>query len=279
MFVKKPGKDRRYLLPFLFILSLVLAACGGAAPSVDTVAAEPPADGEPANAETTQAPSDGGQAAGVCANPYFPVVVGATRVYASSSPDFGDFGYTETVSDVRADGFTLTTQFDELTRTQEWSCGSDGLAALEYSGGNSAAITTTGLQGSFTTTEMSGVTLPPSITPGATWNQSFTVEGVLDMGEAGQATAIGSAAATLEAIGVESVTVPAGTFNAMRIEVHTTVDMQASIMGMNVPVALESTTISWYAEGVGLVKSEDSASIEGTEAISTTTELQSYTVP
>ena len=80
------------------------------------------------------------------------------------------------------------------------------------------------------------------------------------------------------AIGVESVSVPAGTFEAMKVEVVTTVNINATFQGTTVPVTFTSTTTSWFAQGVGWVKS-DSVSDFGDISTSESIELVSYNIP
>lgn len=270
MFAKEGSLTRKSLLPLLFAIALVVSACGGTPPAGDT-------GGEPTAAEAAQ--SGSGAVAGACANPLYPVVQGATHVYSSTTTDLGTSSFTQTITEVRADGFTLTSQFDELTLIQEWSCSAEGIAALDYAGGSSAALSTSGLNGQFETTDMTGVTLPASLAPGATWSQTFTIAGTMDMGEAGEIPATGGASIDFEAIGLESVTVPAGSFNAMRIESHTIFTIQITMQGVEIPVTYEGDAVSWYVEGIGWVKTDDVAIVEGAEPINTIIEMQSYTIP
>jgi hypothetical protein len=266
---------RKPLATLSLVFVLLLSACGGQS--------EPgtgyQGGGVAPIAETTQPSSGGAQGAEACANPYYPAVQGASHVYAGTSSDVGAFSFTQTISEVRADGFTLTSQFDELTLSQEWSCGPDGIALLDYAGGGAAAIHTTGLQGTFTTTDMSGVTLPANVSAGSTWNQAFSLEAVLDMGEAGEASGTGSATIDYQAIGFEPVTVPAGTFDAMRVESTLSTNIEATFAGLTVPVMLTTHTVSWFVEGIGRVKAEETATFEGAEPMVTTIELQSYLIP
>jgi hypothetical protein len=254
---------------------LLLSACGGQG----QLSSGGQEGGEAPVAEATQSSSGGAQVTGACANSFYPVVQGASHVYSGNSPEVGAFTFTQTVSEVRADGFTLTSQYDDLTLTQQWSCGPDGIALLDYAGGGAAAISTAGLQGTFTTTEMSGVTLPASMSPGSTWNQAFSLEALLDMGEAGEASGTGSATIDYQAIGTESVTVPAGTFDAMRVESTLSTNIEATFAGLTVPVMLTTQTVSWFVDGVGWIKAEETATFEGAESMVTTIELQSYTIP
>jgi hypothetical protein len=280
MFVKQISQSS--LLPFLLVTGLLLAACGGTAPTGDAGSAPTGAEAtgatQPTVAVATQ-DSGGVPASGACAHPFYPVVLNATHAYIISGEGIDTSNFTQTITEMRADGFTLTSQFDELTLTQQWTCSAEGIAALEYGGGSAAVLSAVGLNAQFKTTNMTGVSLPANLIPGATWNQSFSIEGTMDMGEAGEASAAGSAVMDFEAIGMESVSVAAGTFDAMRVETTTSINMQVTMMGLKVPVMFEGNTISWYAEGIGWIKSDDTATLEGADPIVTTIELQSYTTP
>lgn len=253
----------RRILPGLFLgAALLLAACGGGGTVGGTGAGAGPTATEP----------------GLCANDFFPVVDGATWTYTSTGGPTGDSSWTSTISNVRADGFTFNNQFDELSTTQEWSCTPAGLAALQYGGGPEASLTAEALTGTFETTDAEGVSVPVHIAAGDTWTQTFTIHG--DMQLSGQsATGDGNVSQTYTAIGNESVTVPAGSFDAMKIQVNMHFDLEITLNGVTVPVAFDSQATNWWAPGVGWVKSDSSATIEGGEPIITTTELQSYNIP
>jgi hypothetical protein len=77
---------------------------------------------------------------------------------------------------------------------------------------------------------------------------------------------------------MESVTVPAGTFDAMKVQVVTTFSASVSFQGLTVPVRFSSTTLSWYAAGTGWVKSESTGDLMG-QAYTETLELQWYNIP
>ena len=113
---------------------MVLAGCG------PSTASEPAGEVAAPEGETapvaTEAPT-GGQAAGACANVFYPVVDGATWTYDGSVDPIGPYTYTETVTEVQPDGFTLSGDFGEVTRLQEWSCTAEGLIAVDVPGGGS----------------------------------------------------------------------------------------------------------------------------------------------
>jgi hypothetical protein len=253
-------------LVVLFVVAAFVAACGGSSG----------AGGGGGGSETAE-PSEAA-ATGLCANIYFPVVDGATFTYAGTGPT-GDYTYTSTVSNVHENGFTFTHQFDDLTATQEWSCSEEGIAALDYGGGPEATLSTSGLNGTFETTSTTGVSVPRDLDIGDTWTQSFVIEGNMEF--SGQtATSTGNVTQTYTAVREESVSVPAGTFNAVVVEGTNTFELQISLEGgITVPVTFAANTTSWWVANVGWVKSESSVSTEGSESFGGSTELVSYSIP
>ena len=214
----------------------------------------------------------------LCDNLLFPAKQGATWTYASTGGPGGSFTYTDTISSARADGFTITSQFADLVRTQEWSCQPDGLKALQLGGGTAAGISTLGMTAAFTTVEITGVSLPKEITSGMLWNYSLKMQGTMAMPGDQQAQSSGVYSVTMQEMGRETITVPAGTFEAVKIQSNSTIDISTSFEGIEVPVKFNGTTISWYVPGIGFVKSVENGDFGGT-AFAATTELQSYSIP
>ena len=211
--------------------------------------------------------------AGLCTNPYYPVREGNTWSYTSTSSVAANYSFTDTITAIREDGFTLTTDFDGLTRTQEWTCSPDGLLAVQLGGGLSTAYTNLEIE----TQNASGITYPVEINAGDTWQYSLDFTGTMDIaGEPGAAE--GNTQSDFTALGMESVTVPAGTFNAMKVQVLTTINIKVSFQGSTVPVTFSSTTTSWYVKDTGWVKSVSDGSFAG-QGYTETVELQWYNLP
>jgi hypothetical protein len=216
------------IVGLLLVLTL-LQACslGNETPSADQV--ETPVSGNETQAQVTEeapppteeAPSGG---TGLCENPYYPVREGATWNYQGTSSLTEPYTFTDTITSLRADGFTLTTEFDELTRTQEWACTPEGIVALQLGGGLTTAQTNLTVE----TQNASGVTYPAEIDAGDTWSHSLEFTGTMDIaGNSGEAE--GTTQSDFTALGVESVTVPAGTFEAMKVEIQTTFEATVSL--------------------------------------------------
>lgn len=253
----------------LLILALFLVACGQQTPA--------PGGEQPLDEAAAEDPTEEPQ--GLCSNAYYPVVLGATWTYNVSGAPTGDFTYTDTITDVRADGFTLTSSFpDGLTRTQEWACTPDGLVALEFGGGSAAALSGSGMTMTLNTTNVTGVTLPSDLAVGSSWSQSWDIEGNMEISGDMSGEATGDVSFNGGAVAMENVSTPAGSFDAIKLELDQTFNLSVSVEGFGVPVVITGNSTLWYAPGVGFVKSVDTSDFLGT-AVMTTIELQSYSIP
>src|SRR5215208_2702827 len=215
--------------------------------------------------------------AGLCANTYYPVQQGATWMYKSSGGPAGEYSFTDTITSVREDGFTLSTQSGSLTRTQEWTCEPGGLVALQLGGAPAAMLNSQNIQLNLEAKESKGVTFPAQMNAGDQWQQSMDVEGDVSMGnDGGKAT--GTAQMNFNALGTESVTVPAGTFEAMKVKVDTTLKVDVAYGALSMPVTFSGTYTYWFVQDLGWVKASGTGSLFGA-SFSETTELQSYSIP
>ncbi|MBL8050041.1 MAG: hypothetical protein JNM46_02375 [Anaerolineales bacterium] len=262
MMINKKQMKTRLALTISLIATL---ACNLTAPT----SPESPAPNQPA--ETVIIP-------GLCDNPLYPVKQNATWTYFNTGAPSGDFTYTDTITEVRTDGFTLTTQFEGLTRTQAWACETGGLKALEYGGGPTAAITTQNASMSFDTLQVTGISLPKEIVSGMQWLYSLTLEGTTTMPDGQQTTSNGTFTVNMQEMGNETITVPAGTFDAIKIQANSTIDIVGEFQGIQVPMTITGSTITWYAPGVGYIKSISNSDFGGAP-FTVTTELQSYNIP
>jgi hypothetical protein len=220
-------------------------------------------------AAATEVPASGG---GACDNPYLPVVTGATWNYKMT----GTTSDTFTRSIVNADGSSFTDQDvfgTGVTRQGKWNCDGGNLTALNPSNGNSASVSTEKVSVDFQTTAFSGVTLPATVNPGDTWEQSTTLEGTETINDM-VIPAKNEFTNSCKANGVESVTVEAGTFDAMRVDCVTNMKITITMQGNPVETALTLNGMSWYAEGVGMVKLVSTG-----QGVDSTIELASYNIP
>lgn len=213
----------------------------------------------------------------LCTNLYYPVRQGATWTYKSTGGPGGEYSFTDTISAVREDGFTLSTQVGSLTRTQEWICTAEGLAALQLGGAPAAMLNSQNIQLDLNFHNTTGVTFPSQINPGDRWSQSMDVAGDVTMMNE-EAEASGNAQMSFVAVTNESVTVPAGTFDALRVEVSVNLNVNATYEGLTLPVSFSGQYTYWFAPNVGWVKATGTGNVLGS-SFSDTTELQSYNIP
>lgn len=214
---------------------------------------------------------------GLCANAYYPAREGATWTYMSTGGPAGEYSFTDTITSVRDDGFTLSTQIGTQTRTQDWNCTQEGLVALQLGGAPAAMLNSQNIQLNLNAKNVNGVTFPDQINVGDKWQQSMDVDGNVSMGNEGGA-ATGKAQMNFSALGNESVTVPAGTFDTMKIQVDVTLDTNVKYGLLSLPVPFSGSYTYWFVQGVGWVKATGTGKLMGS-SFSETTELQSYKIP
>lgn len=272
----------------LLLALLALAACGGDAPAdeatlatevaapteavaeaVAEATAEPaavPTDVPPTAVPTeavaeptpTPAPADDTVAlpAGDCSNPFYPVVEGRTLRYANNIPGLGVTEHTITHSDVTDTSFTATTDLGEgNVLTQTWTCSGEGLLQPEFSQLPTGEDVTLTIE----FVESSGLTIPAAdqFEVGATWTTRYVANATLSDSGAGEMLMEQTTELTHTVVGAETVTVPAGEFEAMRVETAGNVSAVTTVGGVSVPpTEFPLNFVSWYVEGVGLVRQE-----------------------
>jgi hypothetical protein len=273
-------QKKSYTRVSLLLITLFLAACSSRTIlpiEQPTLTAQATAT-QPGPATTETLEGSGPVAeTGLCTNTYYPVRQGATWTYKSTGGPAGEYSFTDTISSVRADGFTLSTQIGDLTRTQEWTCSAEGLTALQLGGAPAAMLNAQEIEMSLDVTNASGVAFPSQINPGDHWQQTLELQGnVTFMNE--EAEASGDAQMNFSAVGNESVTVPAGTFETLKVEVDVTLNVDATYEGITLPVSFSGDYTYWFAPGVGWVKASGMGNVLGS-SFSETTELQSYNIP
>ena len=194
-----------------------------------------------------------------CNNQYYPIVNGATWTYQTTVQSNTPTVATHAMSVVDDGSFTVTVQHADSVFTMDGTCGDDGVILMDVPG-VSATYSGEGSGSTLSTTNDDGVTVPDDIQVSDDWSQTISVVGSSD----GEVTLSATIETTYKALGYEIVTVPAGTFNALKVE-------QNGSMTITGAPALETHGFIWYAAGVGMVKS----GLDGTYTI----ELVSYSIP
>jgi hypothetical protein len=258
---------RKQILFLLIVLTLAQFACNFGA-QASSAATQP---SSPTSAPQAIQPAPSGS--GNCdVNPYLPVKAGATYTFAGTT-SAGAYTRTSTFTNVQADSFqaeeVTTVGNKSTTTTESWQCTADGLV---QPGGPLAATLQNALSGTTTMklTSMTGATVPTNLAAGQSWTQSTNFEVTTSKG-----TVTGTITYALQAIGTESVTVPAGTFNAMKVQVNTTTQANRS----GITFTIMTNGFEWFATGVGHVKSSENVTFNGKPVSTVTGELQSYHIP
>lgn len=188
-----------------------------------------------------------------CGNAYFPLRQGYAVTYRNTFPGGAPNEYTLSVERVEGNEIELKTAFQSgTTGTQTLECEDGVVRAKSFIalGGPSS------LTGQAKTTAVRGELMPRDLRVGSAWETEFDVDVKItdplkdpmvdplsDPLASGRATRLGTTIKIArEALAEESVTVPAGTFRALKIRSVTT--------GMGFPI----TSNEWWVEGSGLVK-------------------------
>jgi len=207
-----------------------------------------------------------------CDNPYLPVIAGASWSYKLTGPIPDTF--THTILSVESNSFVEQDVFGTgVTRAGKWNCDNGNLIALNPPTGSSGTVSAENVSVDFQTKDLSGITLPATMNAGDTWSQSLTLEGT----ETINGTAFPASnqlTSNCKATGTESVTVEAGTFDAMRVECETTMKISIKLGATPTETTLNLVGTNWYVRGIGLVKTLTTGL-----GLDSTTELVSYNIP
>jgi hypothetical protein len=212
----------------------------------------------PGGGGSTPTSPAGSTGSGPCANPLYPVAVGVTWNYQLSGTTSGTF--VRTIQSVDSGGFTDQDTFDSgTTRTGKWNCAAGDLTALDPVGSTTASVQFGATNSNFQTTALTGVTLPAHVAAGDTWTQTLSMSGTTES-HGVQASSTSDVSISCTAGGSESVTVPAGTFDAMKVTCQDGITIKVTTAGVTIPVSVNFSADNWYAPGVGWVKSVGSGS-------------------
>lgn len=269
------------------VMVVALAACGGqpatpaatntpAAPAIEPAATElptqtaaPTATLAPTPTPQPPTPTSAPVTHSGCNNLYYPVAPDLTWVYHVNEP--ATSVYTVTLTNITDSSFTQVQTYEKLTNRTNYECTPQGLMAARYGGleMEQANIKVETLNGQ-------GVLIPAEDEwqIGKTWDASYDLTGTI-AGPQGVSGAItGTVQIANKIVAKEKVTVPFGTFDAFRVDAKATQSTHMSMGGIvsPQPITIELLTSSWYAAGVGLIKTQTTLD----NSIQSTVELQSF---
>ncbi len=190
---------------------------------------------------------------GLCFNPYYPAVVDASYAYQVTGTR--DWVQIHTITEMSEEGFKEEVVQDLVTHIYQWECLPEGLVNT-YGG-----VMTTENDTVHTASDTEGITIPSSISLGDTWTQTSELTSSDGMGEGELKRSV-----TLHrsAAAIETVTVPAGTFEAIRVDYD--LEMHAAMEtsdGHTLPFAIDSSAGSeWYVKDIGLIKKTAGVDLE-----------------
>ena len=202
-----------------------------------------------------------------CENVYQPSTDGDSWIYAGNNTSTGNYTRKNTISRSHETSFTIKSDVEGIISTYDYSCTDSGLVAVnpiqQYLG---TLLAIPGNQVEVKLNSASGITLPMAINPGDSWRQEAVWEAT-----AQDISTSGRSVLDYTAIGYEKISVPFGTFDALRV--NATISLEVSPLRIS---AGSYTTTSWLVPGIGLVKSEGTSHIRGV-SFSDHTELTGFT--
>jgi hypothetical protein len=203
------------------------------------------------------------------------VVNGASWQYAGDWSVHGPLSLTRGFAEIGADGFTEQDVWSSgLTRTARMTCDGGNIQAIDL-GTVVGTVSSTSIQLVADDVIADGFVLPAGVSPGDTWTQTLDITGKAVISENVSAPAHNEAAISCTAGQSESITVAAGTFDAIRIDCEVKMHVTVAVPAINeVTQDITSVTSAWLAPGVGLVRTQAESDLEDYSY-----ELVSYEIP
>ena len=216
-----------------------------------------------------------------CENPYYPLPARAKWTYAVLSADGAReaeqvWVVTKSGGPVEGSDIEIHIESGTSATTERIACSADGLQFVHFP----AALY--GPQNVFSQHEMvgtSGVYLPrvEQLTANASWSAMYQGQATFIDEKSGQPF-VGTYVTRLlaEVVGSEQVIVPAGAFQALKIEQRVQNDLFVQLPDNgSVPLGGEMHRFAWFVKGVGLVKLAPANADTGEPTV----ELKSYNIP
>ncbi len=238
----------RIIITVLMLILIVLPACN--LPSRQASQTQPATVQSLVTTVPTPTPTS------LCDNQFFPASIGNTWQYAGNNSAIGAYERTDSISNLGSESFTVQSTEAGTTFTSNYTCSSEGLSSAnpveQYAG---ALLSSSNAPVTVTLTSNEGLTIPANIAPGDTWQQSAGFEA-----KSTELNLNGTFVFDYSAIGYEQITVPFGSFNAMRVD--TTVRIEVTALKITAGTYTIST---WLAPQVGIIKSEGASHVTGVD--------------
>jgi hypothetical protein len=181
---------------------------------------------------------------------------------------------TESISDLSGAGFTMDYKASTgVDATIKWTCQGGNLTALDAGTSGGLSVSTSNVQIKSDSVKVTGYNLPASFGPGSTWTITESVDATAS---AAGKSVDSQLAYTLNCSygDAESVTVPAGTFSALKANCTKDSTMSAVVSGKSMQLNDTKENVTyWYVKGVGQVKTVYSGGKDDQTVV-----LEKYTV-
>lgn len=192
----------------------------------------------------------------LCNNPYFPSTLGKRWEYSGNNSAIGAYTRTDTITQSTSDSFSVDSNYPNVTYSVDYTCSAEGLTASnplqQYLG---ALLSDPNTPVNVNLTSNSGISLPARINPDDTWQQVASFDAATK-----EISLNGRFVFNYSAAGYEQVTVPYGTFDALRV--NATIRIEVS--GLRILAGTYSTTF-WLVPNIGMVKSQGSSQLPGVD--------------
>lgn len=237
------------------LAALILAGAGCAktpaapAPAPDTGAAAPE------SAPVAPAPS---AAAVDCANPYYGLKEGTRVEYESDAAGVKTAYALNVLAGMK---FVYEFPANQFVFAQDIDCTDGSVKAHAFLNMGSA----TGMMKT-ESQKIEGEIMPKDVRKGSAWTTTYETKVTMQGQGAGTVMTM-KVRTDSKAVGEEKVTVPAGTFTALKVESTSTSDVV--IEGGPAVPASTTTATQWWAKGVGMVKSVTDAKNSSTTTVAT----------
>ena len=232
----------------------------------EDVTAEEPTESESASIIESTTKDETTRNNDYCVHPFYPVVEGQVwqyQTYEAGNVENADI-FEITYIDVEGDQFSSNYRFYDHTQTEDlvlisssWECTEDGLLQVEYPAFQFGDAYES-INIDYETIEVSGVTfpLPEQFVVGSSWDLEYVVTMLTTIDEVGTYSSTTVFKQNTEVIGFETIEVPAGIFeDAVRLESRVELEVTAEVEGNKFTLPTTFTFTSWYAKGVGLLRS------------------------
>ena len=267
-------KSALFVAPVALLL-LMGSGCGSSAPvtTADGSAASgvTPSSTSPTATVSTPVAATGSD----CTSEYFPLRTGYQISFANRlSTGASQNTYTMKVTSVVGSHVTATVDFDSgIHSEQAYDCTDGNVQATGYV---DLGAGMSGVHATAVTRSSSGQLIPHDVHVGSVWTAAFTISTSLGGVSGMPARNIDSTVTTERtAEAEEDVTVPAGTFHALKVKSITTFTFAGaapSIPGMGaIPAPAPVVGYEWWVKGKGMVKT--TSDMSGTSIVSEATSI------